>query len=203
MRLIQVFAVMSLWLCMGQALAVDEPVDKNFGGPFVGGHLNLGQSFKAGSGSPGTAYLLGADVGYGIKRDTWNRIEVGAEFSTGKASFTEKTGAGDIDVDLDLDLVMMLKAGYGYSLGAAAFGTFRLGVGIAQASADFKDAGVNVTDDASGVAAMIGWDAFFPASPTMDFLFGASYRIFNFKFEGADSFQVSMPGVYAGARVRM
>ncbi len=199
MRLIQVFAVMSLWLCMGQALAVVEPVDKNFGGPFVGGHLNLGQSFKAGSGSPGTAYLLGGEVGYGIKRDTWNRIELGAEFSTGKAAFSDKASGVEYDVDLDLDLVMMLKAGYGYSLGDAAFGTFRLGVGIAQASAEIG----NTTDDASGVAAMIGWDAFFPASETMDFVFGASYRIFNFKFEDADSFQVSMPGVYAGARVRM
>ncbi len=199
MRLIQVFAVMSLWLCMGQALAVVEPVDKNFGGPFVGGHLNLGQSFKAGSGSPGTAYLLGGEVGYGIKRDTWNRIELGAEFSTGQAAFSDKASGVEYDVDLDLDLVMMLKAGYGYSLGDAAFGTFRLGVGIAQASAEIG----NTTDDASGVAAMIGWDAFFPASETMDFVFGASYRIFNFKFEDADSFQVSMPGVYAGARVRM
>lgn len=199
MRLIQMFAVVSLWLCMGQARAQVEPVDKNFGGPFVGGHLNLGQSFKAGSGSPGTAYLLGADVGYGIKRDTWNRIELGAEFSTGKASFSDKSAGVEYDVDLDLDLVMMLKAGYGYSLGDAAFGTFRLGVGIAQASAEFA----GESDDASGVAAMIGWDAYFPASQTMDFLFGASYRIFNFKFEGADSFQVSMPGIYAGARVRM
>jgi hypothetical protein len=184
---------------MGQALAQVEPVDKNFAGPYVGGHLNLGQSFKSGSGSPGTAYLLGADVGYGIKRDTWNRIELGAEFSTGKASFSDKSAGVEYDVDLDLDLVMMLKAGYGYSLGDAAFGTFRLGVGVAQASAEIAGA----TDDASGVAAMIGWDAFFPASQTMDFLFGASYRIFNFKFEGVDSFQVSMPGVYAGARVRM
>ena len=199
MRLISVFAVMSLWLCMGQAWAVDEPVDKNFGGPYVGGLLNLGQSFKAGSGSPGTAYLLGADVGYGIKRDTWNRIELGAEFSTGKASYSDKSAGVEYDVDLDLDLVMMLKAGYGYSLGGAAFGTFRLGVGIAQASAEIAGA----TDDASGVAAMFAWDAFFPASQTMDFLFGASYRTFNFKFEGADSIQVSMPGIYAGARVRM
>ncbi|WP_141736044.1 outer membrane beta-barrel protein [Oligoflexus tunisiensis] len=202
MRLIRAFVVMSFWLCMGQALAV-EPVDRNFAGPYVGGHLNLGQSFKAGSGSPGTAYLLGADVGYGIKRDTWNRIELGAELSTGKSAFTDKTAFGDVDVDLDLDLVMMLKAGYGYSLGDAAFGTFRIGLGVAQASFEGKIGGLTVTDETSGVAAMLGWDAFFPASPTFDFLFGASYRIFNFKFEDQDSFQVSMPGIYAGARVRI
>lgn len=202
MRLIQVLTAMSLWLCMSQARA-DEPVDKNFGGPFVGGQMTLGQTFKAGSGSPGTAYLLGADLGYGIKRDTWNRIELGAEVATGKAAFTDKTSLGDVKVDLDLDLVMMLKAGYGYSLGDAAFGTFRIGAGIAQASYEGKLGGFVDTDDTQGVAAMIGWDAFFPASSTMDFLFGASYRIFNFKFEGQDSFQVSFPGLYAGVRVRM
>ncbi|HYX39870.1 MAG: porin family protein [Pseudobdellovibrionaceae bacterium] len=202
MRLIQVFAVMSLWLCMSQARA-EDPVDRNFPGPYVGGQLTLGQAFKAGSGSPGTAYLLGADLGYGIKRDTWNRIELGLELATGKAAFTEKTNLGDVKVDLDLDLVMMLKAGYGYSLGDAAFGTFRIGAGIAQASYEGKLGGFVATDNTSGVAAMIGWDAFFPASPTMDFLFGASYRIFNFKFEGQDSFQMSFPGLYAGARVRL
>lgn len=203
MRLFQVFTVMSLWLFMGQALAVYEPEDKNFGGPYVGGQLNLGQSFKAGSGSPGVAYLLGADVGYGIKRDTWNRIEIGAELSTGKAAFTDKSPAGDVDVILDLDLVMMLKAGYGYSLGGSAFSTFRLGVGIAQASGDFKVRGLTTTDMTSGVAGMLGWDAFYPASPSLDFLAGASYRIFNFKFDDADSFQVSMPGIYVGARYRL
>jgi hypothetical protein len=202
MRLSRMFLVVSLWLCMGQAWAA-EPVDRNFGGPYVGGLLNVGQSFKAGSGSPGTAYLLGADVGYGIKRDTWNRIELGAELATGKGSFTDKTAFGEVDVDIDLDLVMMLKAGYGYSLGDAAFGTFRVGVGVAQASYEGKIGGVTATDDTSGVTAMLGWDAYFPASPTFDFLFGASYRIFTFKFEGQDSIQLSMPGVYAGARVRI
>lgn len=198
MRFIPVFAIMSLWLSMGQARA-DEPTDRNFGGPYVGGQMVLGQSFKAGSGSPGSAYLIGADVGYGIKRDTWNRIELGAEIDTGKASFTEDTAFGDLKVDLDLDLVMMVKAGYGYSLGDAAFGTFRIGVGVAQATAKAE----GESDSTSGIAAMIAWDAYFPVSQSADFLFGASYRTFNFKFDQADAIQLSFPGLYAGVRVRL
>ncbi|MCX6127829.1 MAG: hypothetical protein NTX25_02045 [Proteobacteria bacterium] len=133
MRFFKVCSALLIWLGSSLAMA-DEPVDKNFGGPYAGGQMVLGQGFKVGKGSPGPAYLLGFDLGYGMKRDTWNRIELGLELDTGKASFTDALPEGDLKVDLDIDLVMMVKAGYGYSLGSNAFGVFRAGAGIVQAS---------------------------------------------------------------------
>lgn len=204
MRLIKVCTVLSLLLVMGQARAAD-PVDKNFGGPYAGAQFVLGQGQKVGNSASGPAYLIGADVGYGIKRDTWNRIEIGLELDKGKASFTDKTTAGDIKVNMDLDSVIMIKAGYGYSLGDSAFGVFRIGAGIVEASYDGKIGG-NKFDGgtSSGVATMIGWDTIFPASPTLDFVFGASFRFFNFTFDDLPdgNLQLNFPGLYAGARVR-
>ncbi len=204
MRLIKVCTVMSLLFAMGQARA-DDPVDKNFGGPYVGGQFVLGQGQKVGNSASGPAYLVGADVGYGIKRDTWNRIEIGLELDKGKASFTDKSSIGDIKVNLDLNSVIMIKAGYGYSLGDSAFGVFRIGAGIVDASYDGKIAGQKIDGGtSSGVATMIGWDTIFPASPALDFLFGASFRFFNLSFDDLDNgnLQLNFPGLYAGARVR-
>lgn len=184
-----------------------DPVDKNFGGGFVGGQLVLGQAIKVGDSSPGVAYMLGLDAGYVMRRDTWNRIELGLEIDSGKASYKDKDF--DTDVDIDLNLVTMVKAGYGYSLGDHAFGVLRLGVGIAQASFDGKtDSGVKVDGgSSSGVASMIAWDVVAPASDTVDFNFGISWRMLNFNFKDmpgdSGSFQLNIPAIYAGARVRL
>lgn len=197
-----------LFLCPVIARAQSaDPVDKNFGGGFVGGQVVLGQAIKVGDSSPGSAYMVGLDAGYVMKRDTWNRIELGLEIDTGKASYKDKDF--DTDVDLDLDLVTMIKAGYGYSLGDHAFGVFRLGVGIAQASFDGKtDSGVSVDGgSSSGVASMLAWDVVTPASDTVDFNFGVSFRMINFNFKDmpgdTGSFQLNIPAIYAGARVRL
>lgn len=201
------FLTLSLFLSSAVGFAQSsDPVDKNSSGAFAGAQLLFGQARKVGESSPGPAYLLLADLGYGMKRDTWNRIEMGVELGSGKASFKDKNY--DIDVDLDLDLSMMLKAGYGYSLGDHAFGIFRAGLGIVQASYE-GDAANNVTIDggtASGVAAMLGWDAVIPASDSVDFLFGASFRIINLNFDDGPNdtgeFQLNIPAVNAGMRAR-
>lgn len=192
---------------VAQAQSTD-PVDKNVSGGYVGGQLTLGQAVKVGDTSPGTAYLVGVDVGYVMKRDTWNRIELGLEVATGKAEYRDKQYGAGVDFDLDLKLVTMLKAGYGYSLGDHAFGLFRVGVGIAQADLEGKANGATLdAGSASGTAAMIAYDVVFPASDALDFTVGASYRIMSFNFDdiqGNDGdVQVNLPAIYAGARFRL
>jgi hypothetical protein len=182
-------------------LAQSEPVDKNVGGPFLGGQLVFGQGVKVGDASPGPAWLMLADVGYGIKRDTWNRIELGLELGTGAATFDDNDNGG-VKVDLDLKMVSMIKAGYGYSLGDHAFGILRVGIGMAQAEYEGTLGNQQSTDDATGTAAMVAWDAVFPASPTVEFLFGASFRVMNFNFDRVDDFQLNIPSLYGGTRVR-
>ncbi len=191
---------------LAQAQSTD-PVDKNVGGGFVGGQAVLGQARKVGDSSPAAAYLIGADLGYVMKRDSWNRLELGLELSTGQASYKDKDF--DIDVDIDLKLVTMLKAGYGYSLGDHAFGIFRVGVGIAQAQFDGKAThGLKIDGgSSSGVATMVAWDVVTPASDSLDFNFGVSFRMLNFNFKDlpgdTGSFQLNIPAIYAGARVRL
>lgn len=201
------FGVISLLLLSFEAAAQTEPVDKNFGGAYAGGQLLLGQAYVAGDGSAGPAFLGSLDLGYAIKRDTWNRIELGLELGTGKASFKDK-GTPSIDVDLGLDAIVMLKGGYGYSLGGAAFGFFRAGVGMVSASFDGSAGDVDIDGGSStGVATMIGWDAVYFADASLDLIFGASLRLINFNFndvaDDRGSFQLNIPSVYAGARWRL
>lgn len=187
--------------------AQDEPVDKNFGGPYAGGQLLFGQSLKVGDSSPGPAWLISGDLGYGIKRDTWNRLELGVEVGTGGASFKDKNNGG-IEVDVDLDLVLMLKGGYGYSLGQKTFGFFRLGAGIAKSTYDGRLNGGKIDGGSStGLATMIGWDAVYMADEKLDLIGGASFRFFNYNFKDlpgdTGSFQMNVPSLYAGVRFRL
>lgn len=176
----------------------EDPVDRNNAGPYAGLNLQLGQSHGVGAEDNGTAYLMGADIGYVMRRDTWNRIELGLELSTGKANF----GEDDTDVDLNLGLVALFKAGYGYSLGSSAFGMFRVGFGIANGEAESKTTGLESDkEDFDGTVAMLGYDVVFPASESLDFVVGANYRIYTLKGDG-DSFQVNVPAVSAAARLR-
>ncbi len=199
----------SILLCgSGFAYAQSEdPVDKNTGGGFVGAQVVVGEAFKVGDSSPGTAFLVGIDGGYTVRRDTWGRIEFGLELDTGKATYKDKDN--DYRADLDLDLVAMVKAGYGYSLGNHVFGVLRVGVGVAQASLDAKPVGAAKIDGgkSSGVASMIAWDAVFPANDALDFNIGVSFRMIQFNFDDlpndTGSFQVNIPAVYAGARLKL
>ena len=184
-----------------------DPVDRNNAGPFAGLGLNLGQAHGVGADSNGLAYLLSADIGYVMKRDTWNRIELGLELSTGKAEFGTEINGIDLDYDVDITLAAMLKAGYGYSMGDHAFGIFRAGFGIANAEAEAKAGGTSFDfGDASGTVAMVGYDVVFPASDTLDFLVGANYRILNLNFDDiqgqSGDLQINIPAIAGAARIR-
>lgn len=194
---------------VAQAQSTD-PVDRNNAGPYVGLGLNLGQSHGVGFDDNGTAYLIGADIGYVLKRDTWNRIELGVELQTGKAKIGDDvtnplTGNKlSADVDLDLDLVALFKVGYGYSLGDHAFGIFRAGFGIANGDAELKMAGLSGSNDIDGTVAMLGYDVVFPANETLDFTVGVNYRIYTLDVEGNnfDDLQLNVTALNAGARLR-
>ncbi len=182
----------------------DDPVDRNVGGGYAGLALNLGQAHGVGSDDNGTAYLMGADIGYVMPRDTWNRIEFGLELSTGKAEF----GDSGSDAELDFGLIAMGKVGYGYSLGGHSFGMFRLGFGIANGDAEVKQNGLTSdAGDFDGTVAMVGYDVVFPANDNLDFLVGVNYRIYNVSFDDApagsnDDTQINITSVNAAARFR-
>ncbi len=179
----------------GHVFGQSEPVDKNTGGPYVGGLFAIGQSTSSDSSSPGPAWLLGVDVGLGVKRDAWNRVEFGLELDKGSLSYELKDQK--VDVDLDLDMMALLKVGYGYSLGDHVFGVFRAGIGVAQLG--YKGA------SDTGVAYLVGWDAVFPASERLDMSVGFNLRSVQAKFsELADSSsQINVPTLSLGARVRL
>jgi hypothetical protein len=189
----------------------DDPVDRNIGGGYAGLALNLGQAHGVGADGNGTSYLMGADIGYVLPRDTWNRIEFGLELSTGKAEYDLKLSNQDADVDINFGLVALAKVGYGYSLGGHAFGMLRLGFGIANGDADvsspaLKAAGLSADQgDFDGTVAMIGYDAVFPATSNLDFLVGINYRIYTLDFDDAatdGNAQVNVTSVNAAARFR-
>lgn len=184
-----------------------DPVDRNNGGPFAGLGLSLGQAHGVGADSNGLGYLLSADVGYVMKRDTWNRIEFGLELSTGKAEFGSETNGIDVDYAVDIKFAAMLKAGYGYSLGDHAFGIFRGGFGIVNADAKAKGGGASFDfGSSSGTVALLGYDVVFPASETLDFLVGANYRIINLNFDDiqgqSGDVQINIPAISGAARLR-
>ncbi len=175
-----------------------DPVDRNNAGAYAGLGLNIGQGHGVGFEDNGTAYLMSADIGYVMKRDTWNRIEIGLELGSGKVEF----GEGNVDVTTDLGLVALMKAGYGYSLGDHAFGIFRAGFGIANGETEVKNIG-SASEDVDGTVAMLGYDVVFPASETLDFTVGANYRIYSLDGDNqVEKFQVNVPSLSAAARIR-
>lgn len=178
----------------------DAPVDRNFPGPTVGLNLNFGQAQKAGgSSSPGPFWSAGVEAGYVFKRDTWNRMELGFELATGGLEFRDRDQI-DSKLSIDLKTMAMVKAGYGYSLGGAAFGVWRLGVGMAFAELDTN---TGLRDDGSAIAASLGWDAVFPASDRLHMIFGFNFRYFNFSWDEIDSFQVNVPAIYGALRMQL
>jgi hypothetical protein len=179
-----------------------DPVDKNKPGATLGGGLQFGQANKTGGSNPGLFWNLSGELGYVIKRDTWNRIEFGAELGTGRLMF-ETDDTPNADVSVDLNGFALFKAGYGYSLGGHAFGIWRIGAGLTAADLDIDVGGASVTDSGQGLIGMIGWDAVFPASDSLDFVAGLNLRHYNFSWDDADSFQVNAPAMYVMARARL
>ncbi|SMF55301.1 outer membrane beta-barrel protein [Pseudobacteriovorax antillogorgiicola] len=185
--------------------AISEPVDKNFPGPYVGAGFMFGQASKAdGDSSAGAAFGLGLDVGYIIKRDTWNRIELGVELGTANLSFE----SDNTDFDVEAMPQVLFKAGYGYSLGDHVFGIFRAGVGMASGELEASVNGRTLSTDATAMIGMIGWDVVYPANERLDFVAGLNLRTYAVNPDSAtgidsESFQLNVPAIYGQVRYRL
>ena len=138
-----------------------EPVDKNDAGLYIGGSVRGGQAYRpGGDGSAGGAFGGGAEFGYVMPRDTWDRVEVGVELSLAEYNFDIEDSRA---VKINNSPQVLVKFGYGYSLGAHTFGIFRVGAGVARA-----DIEIDGVDQAIGFGDPLGgwyqrfsdhWDA--------------------------------------------
>lgn len=194
-----------LFLINSVSYAQSEPVDKNFPGPFVGVGFDLGQAQAAGKDSnPDAALQLGAEFGYVMKKDTWNRVELGA--SIGYANLNMKIDGNKVKVTQIPQL--LLKAGYGYSLGNNVFGVFRLGAGVGLGEYETTVSSVTTEGDASAFIAMLGWDVVYPASESTELVFGANFKSYSVNVDdingqSVESVQVNVPGLMAQVRFRI
>ena len=200
--------VMGYALLMYSSLLQAEPVDKNFPGPYLAGGVQFGQSYEAGADvSPGTAISYGLDLGYVIKRDTWDRVEFGLEL--GSASMTYKTkGALTTKVELEGMSHVMLKLGYGYSIGDNVFANLRLGAGLASCDYTATIASLSASSKSIAVFRLIAWDIVYPLSDSMDFLLGANMRMYNTSVDEilgvpVDSFQTNFLSFVGQVRLRL
>ena len=197
--------IASLVLCSVPLLA--EPVDMNFGGPFLSGGLLVGQSDVAGGDvTPGQSFGLGGELGFVAKRDTWNRLEFGLDLASTALSFKSKSGPS-VETDLNMKQAL-LKVGYGYSLGQNVFALVRGGAGLAFGDYEVSDSGSSVSSDASAVVSMLGADIVYPVSEHMEFVLGAQMRILNTSVDdiagqSVDSFQVNQLLVLAQTRLKI
>lgn len=149
-----------------QALAQTEPVDRNTPGLFLAPTVLLGQAKDNSDSSAALATGAGLDVGYILKRDTWNRIELSVGIEWMKARLGDLGDRGT-DISVVTEPAAFLKAGYGYSLGSHAFGIWRLGIGFGKAAYEgvFQEDSFSAESDA--FLAQLGWDAVFPISTNL------------------------------------
>lgn len=200
MRFISVFI---LALLADSAYSQVEPVDKNDSGLYIGGQVRGGQSYRpGGGGSAGAAFGGGFEVGYVMPRDTWNRVEVGAEFLLTEYNFSvDDRFLDEVDIKVSKSPSFLVKFGYGYSLGQHTFGVFRVGAGLARADVELGD----LTSEATGIQGMLGYDFVLPAADIFDFVTGVDFRAQQYDIDDingrpVDDLNVSVLSLYAAAR---
>ncbi len=214
-----VFNVPRLSLALGSTLfggvimaqSVD-PVDRNQPGPFVAVQAQFGLADQVSGSGSGPAWGLAVDFGYVMKRDTWNRLELGLGLETGGMDFQ----SNDADVTMTYMPLVALKAGYGYSLGDHVFGNWRFAVGMASTTIEQSPDTLNAASfdtDGQAIVSSLGWDVVLsPDEGDSELVFGAQFRIYNVnpdRVRVADTlvdpnpFQVNVPSVYASYRMRL
>lgn len=188
-----------------------DPVDRNHPGPFAGVQAQFGLASQVSGSGSGPAWGLGADVGYVMKRDTWNRLELGLGIETGAMDFK----SSDADISMSYLPLVALKAGYGYSLGDHVFGNWRLAVGMASVSIEQSPAtqgGLSFDTDGQAIVSTLGWDVVLSPDEGSELVFGAQFRIYNVNPDRVtvgsvlvdpDPFQVNVPSIYASFRLRI
>ncbi len=174
----------------------------NKSGTFVGGTLTFGQSRAVGESSPGVGWFSGLEGGYISARNEWNRIEASFEAGTGFANFKDKRK--NTQIRLPINFYGLAKFGYAYSIGEKSFGVFRIGAGPATATYPSQGiAGSNSSESITGFKGMLGWDAVFPAGDALELTAGLNVRFLSFSGDKADSFQLNIPALSMGARLRL
>lgn len=165
-------------------------------GPQAAAHLYLGQAYKTGEGSPGTAFLGAVEGGYSLALSPWNRLDVGFELGSGSLSFE---ASGGVDTNIRLGYTAMARAAYAYAMGEKTMAVIRLGAGLASGSLEAKRASVKLADETvNGFAGALGWDFLLALADEWRLQAGIDMRFFNLKGNTVDAFQVNAPTVHIG-----
>lgn len=187
--------ILSVFLGSFSLCAQTDPVDKNHSGPFVGGDFSIVRGSTT-EGQTGFGYGGALNLGYVVKRDTWNRFEFGIELGSDRLDLGGK--AVDGDVAFNTNFLAMIKGGYGYSLGGNAFGVWRLGVGLAETQIGDKDG-----SKGDGFVARLGWDAVIPMDHAMSFVVGVYAQKTESRFDSASYDDISLNAIAIHGGVRL
>jgi hypothetical protein len=108
------------------------------------------------SSTSGMGYGVALVPGFMIQRDTWSRIEIGADIGFHSLSWKPTTGASATLSPLSL----VPYVGFGHSLGDQLFGTMKFGFGIANGKVDVKSGSVSSSSESkAGFVASASYDA--------------------------------------------
>jgi hypothetical protein len=171
-------------------LAEASTAASNDAGLIAGGFLEFGTTLSAGKTRPGKAVLTGAEIGYSMPRDSWNRFIVSLAVSGGAISFKKQIGDSYDDRNIGINLMPMARFGYGKSLGHRATWVSRVGAGIFLGTAKGEYLGEQFSDAAdgfSGVVGQIGADFIFSASNWVDLTVGYQLNHFSFEIDEIES----------------
>jgi hypothetical protein len=108
------------------------------------------------SSTSGMGYGVAFVPGYIIQRDTWSRIEIGADIGYHSLAWKPEKGAS---ATLN-PLSFVPHVGFGHSLGDQLFGTMKFGFGIANGNVDVKSGGSTFSSESkAGFVASAAYDA--------------------------------------------
>lgn len=204
--------LIGLFMCLGVlTLLMEEtglsdgapaPEDRNKSGAYVGGNLSFGQSRAVGESNPGVGYFASGELGYIAARQEWNRMETSLELGTGAGSFKNKKQ--DVQVTLPISFFALVKFGYGYTVSDHVFGLLKVGAGPAAATYP-KKATLDKTSDENltGFMGLLGYDVAFAAGEASEIVSGFEVRFLSFSGDNIDSFQMNVPSIKLGVRVKL
>lgn len=179
-----------------------SPYDSNFSGAFVGAAFSFGQSRATNGSNPGASSLYGLELGYIAAKQSWNRIEASLEVGSGMANF--KDTDSDTNVDLAINYYVLPKFGYAYAIGDKVFGVVRAGAGMSVATYPAKAIATSTSSETlNGFTFLLGYDVVFPVDEVIELSAGLEIRTTSFTGDDVESFQLNVPAMHVGARVRL
>lgn len=178
-----------------------DPIDKNFSGATFDTGFYFGQGSVAANGSPGLAWFLFVEPGYGLAIDTWNRFEGSFELGKGEVRFSQKLHGTSYKKTFNVNGQFLIKGGYGYSLSNHVFAVWRLAAGSAFGDIDTKDG--RKGDNANAFSGGLGMDIVIPTTENIYLKAGAHLRFMSVSADNQDNFQLNLPLVNLGIRFLM